>query len=89
MDTQNLAVLAHKQQKRLCVSIAQPQLIHLFEVKMFFLCSGAGRLAFGGSGGSEVAVQRGIRSVENEVAIMAFRQVPLDLALDRWGQLSL
>ena len=53
------------------------------------LSSRAGRLAFSGFGGSEVAVQCGIRSVENEVAIVAFSQMAFDLAFNRWGQLSL
>jgi hypothetical protein len=53
------------------------------------LSSGAGRFAFGRFGGSEVAVQGGVGGVENEVAIAAFGKMTLNLALDRWGQLSL
>jgi hypothetical protein len=53
------------------------------------LSGSACRFAFGGSGRSEVAIQSCVGSVENEVAIAAFREVTLDLALDRWGQLSL
>ena len=53
------------------------------------LGSRAGRFAFGGLGGSEVAVQRRVGGVENEMAIVAFGKMTLDLALDRRGQLSL
>ena len=47
------------------------------------------RFGFGGSGRSEITIQRRVGGVENEVAIPAFRKMTLDLALDRWGQLSL
>jgi hypothetical protein len=37
----------------------------------------------------KVTVQRSIRSVENQVAIAAFAEVPLDLSLDGRRQFSL
>jgi len=49
----------------------------------------ARRFAFGGSGGPEVTIQGRIGGVENEMAIVAFGKMTLDLALDRRGQLSL
>lgn len=39
--------------------------------------------------GLKIAVQRGVRSVENQVAIAAITKVPLDLGLDGRRQFSL
>ena len=58
-------------------------------LRAVFLRSRSRRFAFGRLGRSEIAVQRRVGGVENEVAIAAFGKVPLDLAFDRRGQLSL
>ena len=59
--------------------------------KLFDIFSGsrALRFAFGYAGGAEIAIQRSVGGVENEVAIPALGKMTLDLALDRRGQLSL
>jgi hypothetical protein len=50
----------------------------------FCVCGG-----FIGSDGPEITLQRGVGGVQNDVTIRAIPQVFLDLAFDRWRELSL
>jgi hypothetical protein len=76
-------LLAFPKKKRGCAfSVHSLKQLIYRNLRPNFLGCRARRFAFGGSGRSEITVQRRIGGVENEVAIVAFRKMMLDLALN-------
>src|ERR1700722_3126861 len=88
--TREILSFRSRQRKRGCAfSVHSLKQFIYRNLRPIFSGCRARRFAFEGSGRAEIAVQRRVGGIENEVAIAAFRKMMLDLALDRRGQLSL
>jgi hypothetical protein len=62
---------------------------HLTEINSTVLSGRSHYIRFEGSCRPEIAVQRGVGSLENQVTIATLAQVPFNLAFHRRRQLSL